>query len=85
MIHSQIPGNTIPQIGIEFETIEEAFDFYNAYAYKIGFNVRKSKTYTNKHGRLVYKLFCCSYEGFCEKDRRDVFTKVIALRQDVSV
>ncbi|CAL8151597.1 unnamed protein product [Prunus armeniaca] len=34
--------------GMEFETEEEAFKFYNAFAYGVGFSIRRSKREKNK-------------------------------------
>ncbi|KAM2431760.1 hypothetical protein TB1_018311 [Malus domestica] len=48
----------VPVLGMEFETEEDAFEFYNAYAYTIGFSVRKSKAHTNEDGKLTDRLFC---------------------------
>ncbi|KAF1862975.1 hypothetical protein Lal_00018819 [Lupinus albus] len=37
-----LPNEIIPQLGLEFETEDVAYDFYNSYAYRVGFSVRKS-------------------------------------------
>lgn len=52
-------------------TEEAAYQFYNAYAYKLGFSVRGSKDHKDKRGRLVTRIFCCSCEGKRGKDKRD--------------
>ena len=49
-IHSQISSEVIPKIDMEFETEEEAYNFYNAYAYNVGFSIRKSKEHKDKNG-----------------------------------
>ncbi|PSS16368.1 Protein FAR1-RELATED SEQUENCE like [Actinidia chinensis var. chinensis] len=56
---------------MKFKTKEEAYEFYNAYAYKVGFSVRRSKEYKDKSGMLVTRIFCCSCEGKRRKDKRD--------------
>ena len=33
-----------PEVGMNFESEEEAFEMYNTYAGKVGFSVRKSNT-----------------------------------------
>ena len=65
----------LPEIGLEFETEDEAYNFYNAYAYKVGFSIRKSKGYIDKEGKLVYRIFCCSREGYREKNKKDATVK----------
>ena len=42
-IHANIPPEFIPKVGMEFEMENEAYAFYNSYAYKVGFSVRISK------------------------------------------
>ena len=60
---------------MEFEIEDEAYNFYNACAYKVGFSVRRSEGYKDKDGRLINRLFCCSCKGYREKDKRDVIVK----------
>ncbi|XP_016652765.1 PREDICTED: protein FAR1-RELATED SEQUENCE 5-like [Prunus mume] len=61
----------VPEIGMEFETEEEAFKFYNAYAYGVGFSIRRSKFHKEKCGKLRDRLFVCSAEGKREKNKCD--------------
>ncbi|KAF1861706.1 hypothetical protein Lal_00026125 [Lupinus albus] len=56
-IHNRLPNEMIPQLGLEFETEDAAYDFYNSYAYRVGFSVRKSKAHNNA-------------DGYREKDKR---------------
>ncbi|KAG5545088.1 hypothetical protein RHGRI_017525 [Rhododendron griersonianum] len=53
LLHSQIPHEAIPKLDMKFKTEEAAFEFYNAYAYKVGFSVHRSKEYKDKSGMLV--------------------------------
>ena len=51
-----------------FNTIDDAFDFYNVYAKDAGFSVRKSlkkkRMNAKKNGSYIYwKKFVCSKEG----------------------
>lgn len=66
----------IPRIGIQFDTIEEGWLFWNKYAGKTGFNARK---FYNDRRHLDDKTtsakFVCSNQGFCSKDKRDDQTK----------
>ncbi|KAG5535390.1 hypothetical protein RHGRI_023225 [Rhododendron griersonianum] len=75
LLHSQIPHEAIPKLDMKFKTEEAAFEFYNAYAYKVGFSVRRSKEYKDKSGMLVTRIFCCSCEGKRGKDKRDSIVK----------
>ncbi|KAM6547360.1 hypothetical protein CsatB_019036 [Cannabis sativa] len=74
-LHSKIEDEAIPKIGMEFITEGEAYDFYNAYAYKIGFSIRRSKMHKDLDGRITDRIFCCSCEGHREKDKRDATVK----------
>ena len=60
---------------MEFETEDEAYNFYSAYAYKVGFSIRKSKGYIDKEGKLVNRFFCYSREGYREKNNKDATVK----------
>ena len=42
-IHANIEEEVIPKLGIEFETEQDAYDFYNSYAHVVGFSIRRSK------------------------------------------
>ncbi|XP_059627392.1 protein FAR1-RELATED SEQUENCE 5-like [Cornus florida] len=59
---------------MEFDSEEEAYDFYNAYGGRIGFSIRKE--YGNKvNGRITSRVLVCSKEGVKGIDKRDVFRK----------
>lgn len=53
----------VPKIAMEFETETDAYEFYLAYARKLGFGVRKSIFHNDKSGKLRDRIFCCSAEG----------------------
>ncbi|KAH7867302.1 hypothetical protein Vadar_031644 [Vaccinium darrowii] len=74
-VHSKISNEAIPKVDMKFMTEEAAYQFYNAYAYKVGFSVRRSKEHKDKSGRIVTRIFCCSCEGKRGKDKRDVIVK----------
>ena len=64
----------IPKLGIEFETEQDAYDFYNSYARVVGFSIRRSKGHKgDKDGsrKWLDRVFCCSCEGIRENDKRD--------------
>ncbi|XP_059635867.1 protein FAR1-RELATED SEQUENCE 5-like [Cornus florida] len=65
-----------PRIGMKFETEEKACDFYNSYAGRVGFSIRKE--YFNKckkTGKLSSRLLTCCKEGFWGDDIQDSNTK----------
>ncbi|KAL6289829.1 hypothetical protein ACE6H2_007339 [Prunus campanulata] len=70
LVNSSIGKQLIPVIGMEFETEDLAFKFYNAYAYNIGFSIRRSSCHKFKNGRLRDRLFVCFAEGKREIDKR---------------
>ncbi|XP_008240644.1 PREDICTED: protein FAR1-RELATED SEQUENCE 5-like [Prunus mume] len=69
LVHSSIRKQLIPVIGMEFETEDLAFKFYNAYAYNIGFSIRRSSFHKFKSGQLRDRLFVCFAEGKREIDK----------------
>ncbi|XP_006657837.1 protein FAR1-RELATED SEQUENCE 5-like isoform X1 [Oryza brachyantha] len=53
----------------EFESEDEAYEFYSMYAGKIGFNVRRASMTMNAENIITRRMFVCSKEGFREKKR----------------
>ncbi|VVA96675.1 unnamed protein product [Arabis nemorensis] len=54
-----------PYVGLEFDTAEEARDFYNSYATRTGFKVRTGQLYRSRtDGTVSSRRFVCSKEGF---------------------
>ncbi|KAL0922288.1 hypothetical protein M5K25_006261 [Dendrobium thyrsiflorum] len=65
------PDEWIPKVDMEFETEQEAYDFYNRYAFEMGFSIRRSSRHLlRKGGEVKDRTFCCSREGIRGKDRR---------------
>ncbi|KAF9589136.1 hypothetical protein IFM89_019186, partial [Coptis chinensis] len=53
-----------PCVRIEFDSHDDAYEFYNRYAGQVGFSVRKSSTCKSKpSNELIGRIFCCSLEG----------------------
>ncbi|KAL5982083.1 hypothetical protein ACLOJK_016152 [Asimina triloba] len=52
-----------PKIGMEFASLDEAFDFYNTYGWHSGFSVRKDNTRTLKTGEISRRdaSRCCRF------------------------
>ncbi|KAI3864027.1 hypothetical protein MKW98_031619 [Papaver atlanticum] len=51
-----------PKLGMMFESADELFEFYNNYAYKTGFFIKK-RTCKKENGVLVHVSYACSKEG----------------------
>ncbi|TVU08181.1 hypothetical protein EJB05_41572, partial [Eragrostis curvula] len=53
----------VPKVGLTFESEDAAYKFYNSYARKTGFSVRKCHTKHRADGTLASKYMVCSNEG----------------------
>ncbi|XP_010275942.1 PREDICTED: protein FAR1-RELATED SEQUENCE 5-like isoform X2 [Nelumbo nucifera] len=61
---SPIPEEWIPKIGMIFKTVDEAYEFYNTYARRVGFSTRKDNRVLCKQTcQIRFSKFCCSKEG----------------------
>nr|CAD1825980.1 unnamed protein product [Ananas comosus var. bracteatus] len=58
-------GNDEPYVGQVFSSIDEAKRFYNVYAFKTGFSIRKGTHYKAKRldGLVTSTTYTCSKEG----------------------
>ncbi|XP_062096867.1 protein FAR1-RELATED SEQUENCE 7-like [Humulus lupulus] len=66
-IQSDLPENEkmkLPEVGMEFFSEEEAYNFYKKYAGEIGFAVRKGKVVRLTNRAIRKRNFLCSREGF---------------------
>lgn len=59
----------VPEIGMEFDNEDKAYEFYNRYAGHIGFSVRKSSSDKSSDNITRSRTFVCSREGF-RKDKK---------------
>ncbi|CAA6673065.1 unnamed protein product [Spirodela intermedia] len=66
-----ISAELVPQLYMEFESEKDAYDFYNHYAIKAGFSVRRGRDHKNKMGEVQDKSYFCSCEGYSLKDKKD--------------
>jgi zinc finger SWIM domain-containing protein 3 len=60
-----LPIDFTPKLGIEFDSKQEAYDFYNEYGRNSGFSIRKE--WYNKRkidGVVTSRKFACCKEGF---------------------
>ncbi|RZR81777.1 hypothetical protein BHM03_00008073 [Ensete ventricosum] len=53
-----------PKIDMEFENDEKAYQFYNEYARRIGFDVRKAWINRKASGVIISRTYVCYKEGF---------------------
>ena len=73
---SQSMGDWVPQVGMEFETLEAAWKYWVNYGKKMGFSVWKH--YLNKSkidGEITSRRFLCAKEGIRKEDKRDQLTR----------
>ncbi|XWS30442.1 hypothetical protein CRYUN_Cryun24cG0118200 [Craigia yunnanensis] len=66
----------VPKLGMGFESEDHAYEFYNTYAGRVGFSVRKDYVNRSKiDGSVASRRFTCFREGFRQKDKRDLNIK----------
>ncbi|XP_059632603.1 protein FAR1-RELATED SEQUENCE 7-like [Cornus florida] len=54
-----------PHAGLEFDSAEDAQEFYNLYATQVGFKIRIGQLYRSRvDGSVISRRFVCSKEGF---------------------
>lgn len=70
-----------PKIGMMFQTEEQAFKFYNSYAKRKGFSVRKGHLSRRKDGSVRDRHYLCSNEGTRKEHRTHVTKKPRALER----
>lgn len=59
-----------PYVGLEFDSAEDAQEFYNLYAAQAGFRIRIGQLYRSRvDGSVVSRRFVCSKEGFQTNSR----------------
>ncbi|XP_021857779.2 protein FAR1-RELATED SEQUENCE 7-like [Spinacia oleracea] len=69
-----ISDNWVPRVGMEFDSMDHAWNFWLEYGGKMGFNVRKHYENKNKNGQVTSRRFLCSKESFRLSDKRDHLT-----------
>ncbi|KAJ7962829.1 Protein FAR1-RELATED SEQUENCE like [Quillaja saponaria] len=54
-----------PAVGMEFETYDDAYNYYICYAKEVGFRVRVKNSWFKRNSREKYgAVLCCSSQGF---------------------
>jgi len=69
-----------PKLEMIFDSVEDAWKFYNDYGGRVGFGVRKQYSHKNKNGTVTSYMFVCSKEGLRKLDKWDY--KTINPRQE---
>ncbi|KAJ4953101.1 hypothetical protein NE237_029933 [Protea cynaroides] len=65
VMKSNESNDLCPSIGMEFESQDDAYAFYNRYAVEMGFSARKSSTRKSQRtGEIIGRCFCCSLQGY---------------------
>ncbi|WCJ43399.1 FAR1-related sequence 5 [Euphorbia peplus] len=59
-----------PKLEQRFDSLDAVYDFYNAYARKAGFSVRKSQDAKKLDGTVKWKKYVCNKEGETEDTYR---------------
>ncbi|KAF2939552.1 hypothetical protein DAI22_03g203866 [Oryza sativa Japonica Group] len=62
----------LPNIGMQFSSEQEAYDFYNKYAFKMGFSIRRGNRHLVKNSSTIQqRTFFCSRQGTRAEDKRE--------------
>lgn len=70
LLHFTAGGIIEPTLDMEFDSEDDARNFYNAYAKQTGFSIRVNSYYrSKKDNSIISREFCCSKEGF-RRERR---------------
>ncbi|KAK7266866.1 hypothetical protein RIF29_19524 [Crotalaria pallida] len=63
----------VPKLGMGFDSEEHAYDFYNTYAGRVGFSVRRDYVNRSKvDGSVASRRFTCFREGFRQKEKMSI-------------
>ncbi|KAI3963549.1 hypothetical protein MKW92_026743 [Papaver armeniacum] len=60
----------IPKVGISFESEEKLYHFYNYYARRKGFSIRRGHSKRSSDGEIRKRVIHCSKEGFKQRHKR---------------
>ncbi|XP_074564961.1 protein FAR1-RELATED SEQUENCE 5-like [Curcuma longa] len=66
-----------PRVGMEFDDDELAYQFYNEYARRVGFSIRKQHLTKNKCGQVTFRRFVCYREGYYRNRPFDKDAKIL--------
>ncbi|XP_019159915.1 PREDICTED: protein FAR1-RELATED SEQUENCE 7-like [Ipomoea nil] len=64
-------------VGMSVCSVDEAYDMYNDYAFRVGFCVRRGKQrYNSATKTMETKMFHCSKDGFKRSTRKGCYSKI---------
>ena len=70
-----------PQLGMKFDNLDEAWDFWRYYGGRMGFSVRKRFTTRSKFDGVVTSCrYVCFKEGKKSADKIANLTKIVELK-----
>nr|XP_027124308.1 protein FAR1-RELATED SEQUENCE 7-like [Coffea arabica] len=72
---SKLAKDGTPELGMEFNSEDDAYKFYNKYAFKMDFSVRKDYLNKDKDGVTTSRRYSCCKEGVKCKYKGDVMPK----------
>ncbi|XP_073048393.1 protein FAR1-RELATED SEQUENCE 5-like [Primulina eburnea] len=79
----QVGDDQKPSIGMRFDSLEDAFSFYNQYARESGFSARMSNSKKSKKtNEVVWKKFVCFKEGHTDDIRWNKQGKNVESRKE---
>ena len=58
-----VDENMTPRLGMHFDDLDDAYNFYNAYGKLVGFSIKKESSNRGKDGEVVWNRFVRSKEG----------------------
>ena len=65
IVESQVKECPPPVEGLEFDTYDDAYNFYNSYAKELGFAIRVKSSWTKRNSKEKRgAVLCCNCEGF---------------------
>lgn len=70
-----------PKVGMLFNSEEQAYEFYNSYAKRKGFSVRKGHLSRRKDGSIRDRHYLCSNEGTRQEHRTHITKKPRAIER----
>ncbi|XP_028056608.1 protein FAR1-RELATED SEQUENCE 5-like [Camellia sinensis] len=63
-------------LGMEFDSKQSTYEFYNSYGGRVGFSIRKEYSHKSKSGEINTRTFVCSKEGLRKFDKRDFAVRI---------
>ena len=65
-----------PTIGTEFDSLDEAYEFYNLYSWETGFGIRLAKSRLNvQRTRCMKEIVCACTVRLCKKEKHCMYGK----------